>query len=264
MEKTTKTTIIAIANQKAGVGKTTTAVNVAAGLVRLGKKVLCLDWDPQCHLAKYLGHTFDDAPTITDFVFAKASYMELPPDEGLIRHGTDGIDYIPGSLRLSRAETVLAQAMFRERVLRDILERILPQNDYDFLLIDCNPSMGVLLTNALVAADRVLIPVQTEEFSVDGLEDMLDLIQTVKANINPTLEILGLLPTLTTRTAGSRETSAWLREQFPGLVFAAGIGRYADAPRSVKSRKPLTGSKTKIGEQYMAATHELLARLEAQ
>lgn len=253
---------IAIANQKGGVGKTTTAVNLAAGLQASGKRVLCLDFDPQCNLAKYLGHQFDDAPTITDFIFARASYMDPPASDGVIRHSVHGIDYIPSSLRLSRAETVLAQAMFREQVLRDTLEKLVPADEYDFVIIDCNPSMGVLMTNALVAADGVLIPVQTEDFAVDGLEDMMDLIQMVKGNINPRLEVLGLLPTLTTRTAGSRETTAWLQEQFPGLVFQTGIGRYADSPRSVKQRKPLIGGKSKVAEQYMDATVELLHRLE--
>lgn len=253
--------VIAIANQKGGVGKTTTAVNLAAGMRASGRKVLCIDFDPQCNLAKYLGHQFDNAPTITDFIFAKASYMDLPDTAGLIRHSVHGIDYIPSSLRLSKAETVLAQAMFREQILRDVMERIIP-DEYDYCIIDCNPSMGVLMTNALVAADGVLLPVQTEDFAVDGLEDMMDLIQMVKDNINPKLKVLGLLPTLTTHTSGSRETTAWLQEQFQDLVFATGIGRYADAPRSVRQRKPLIGGKSKLAEQYMAATTELLHRLE--
>lgn len=254
-------TIIAIANQKGGVGKTTTTMNLAAGLQAKGKRVLCLDFDPQAHLSKYLGHRYDGVLTISDCIIAKCSYQPLPPHEGLIRHSDCGIDYIPSSLKLSTAEIVIVQAMFRERVLQGILEEIVPEG-YDYLLIDCNPSMGVLLTNALSAADRVLIPVQTEEFSVDGLEDMLSLIQQVKANINPKLEILGFLPTLMTRTKDSREIVAWLHNEFPSQTFDNGIGRYADAPKSVKARKPLIGGKTKLAEQYMAATDELIQRLE--
>lgn len=254
------TKVIAIANQKGGVGKTTTAMNLAAGLVMQGKKVLCLDFDPQANLSKYLGHTYDDAATISDFIIAKASYMPMPSTEGVIRHNQYGIDYIPSSLKLATAEIVIAQAMFREKVLLGILEEIIPDG-YDFLLIDCNPGMGVLLSNALSAADYVLIPVQTEDFSVDGLEDMLSLIQTIRANINPGLEIIGLLPTLMTRRKETKDILQQINTSYPDLVFRNGIGDYAEASRSVRKKAPVVGTETKVGKQYMAATMELLERL---
>lgn len=262
-----KTIIIAITNQKGGVGKTTTTMNLAAGLMEQGKKVLCLDFDPQTHLSKYLGHCYDGLPTISDFISAKCSYQSLPSSGEVIRHSTCGIDYIPSSLRLSTAEILIAQAMFRERVLESILEQILPLG-YDYCLIDCNPSMGVLLTNALVAADKVLIPVQTEEFSVDGLQDMISLIHTVKSNINPKLEIVGILPTLFYRSSDCRQTVDWLKEHYGPFTFKTCIGRYADAVKSVKRRVPLVGQNgwkngcTKLGSQYMDASIELLQRLE--
>lgn len=252
---------IAIANQKGGVGKTTSAVNLAAGLQAEGKKILCLDFDPQRNLSKYLGHRADGLPTIGDLVAAKANYQELPPTDTLIRHSAVGLDYIPSSLNLRTGERDMVQLMNPERVLQEILMIVVPEG-YDYMIVDCNPDMGMLLTNALVAADLVLIPVQTEDFSVDGLADMFNLIQTVKANINPRLEILGLLPTLTTRTKDSRAVLDWLHTEFPTKTFAAQIGRYADAPRSVRQRKPLIGNKSKVAEQYEAAAKELLERLE--
>ena len=259
MEKTTKTTIIAIANQKGGVGKTTTTVNIAAALVTMGKKVLCIDYDPQSNMGKYLGHAPDGNPTITDFILAYATYMPLPPAEGLIRHTSFGIDYIPSSLRLSRAENALAQRMCREQALREILPGIV-QDVYDFILIDCPPSMGILLTNAMTAADRVLIPVQTEEFSIDGLADMMELIAMIKANINPGLEIAGLLPTMTDSSAGCRDILELLHSEYADLVFTGSIGDYKAAPKSVKARKPVIGTKTKLAAQYMTAAVELLER----
>ena len=253
--------IIAIANQKGGVGKTTTTLNLAAGLRQSGKTVLCIDFDPQCNLGKYIGHVYDDAPTITDCLFARATYQDMPED-GLIRHSKHaGIDYIPASLKLAKADLVLAQAMFRENVLAEVLTR-LDLEAYDYVLIDCNPSMGILLTNALIASDGVIIPVQTEDFAVDGLRDMLELIGLIQAQGNPRLQVLGLLPTMMTHTNSTREIVAYLHDVYGDITFDHGIWRSVDATKSTKTQTPLVGSKSKLGAQYLDFAQELLERLE--
>ena len=267
--------IIAIANQKGGVGKTTTTLNLAVGLQQHGKKVLCIDFDPQCHLGKYIGHTYDEKPTIADCLFAKAQYYPEIPVEGIIRHSAIGVDYIPASLKLAKADLVLAQAMFRERVLADVLE-LLPLQDYDYVLIDCNPSMGILLTNVLIAADGVIVPVQAEEFAVDGLADMLDLIrpsledakviQTSEEALeqgNPRLQLLGLLPTMLTRTTTSDGVVALLHREYPDYVYQNGIRRSIDASKSTGTHTPLVGSRSKLGQQYERFAKEFLERMES-
>lgn len=255
--------IISIANQKGGVGKTVTTLNLAAGMAQNGKKVLVIDFDPQCHLGKYIGHSYDGTPTITDCMFAKSTFQDVPTD-GLIHHSKfPGIDYIPASLKLSKADMVLAQAMFRERVLADVLD-LLDLEPYDYILIDCNPSMGVLLTNALMTSQGVIIPVQTEDFAVDGLQDMIELIELLQRQGNPSLKLLGLLPTMMTSTKSSRAIVSALYQQYGNITFAHGIRRSVEATNSTRNQAPMVGTKSKLGEQYLAFTEELLDRLEGE
>lgn len=254
--------IIAIANQKGGVGKTTSAVNLAAAMQQSGKRVLLLDFDPQCNLAKYLGHTPDGKPTITDFLLAKASFAPLPSADGVIRTAPCGLEYIPASIGLAKADCALAQALFRERLLKDILDMLVPDT-YDLVIIDCNPSMGLLLSNVLVAATDILIPVQAEEFALGGLDDMLELIDLIRRGANPQLRVIGLLPTMVAHNGVSKSVLQDLHNQYPDMVMETTISRGVEAARSTQQQMPMVGSKSKLASQYESAATELLKRMEA-
>lgn len=256
--------IIAIANQKGGVGKTTTAVNLAAAWQKMGKKVLCLDFDPQCNLGHYLGHKEDGGPTITDFIFSRAAFTPVPPTDSLIRTAKCGLDYIPSSLRLSKADMVLIQAIAREKVLAEVLRQTIPADKYDYMLIDCNPSMGLLMTNVISASDYVLIPVQTEDFALEGLEDMLDLIRLLKEQVNPKVEVLGLLPTMQSRNSVNARIITDLKDRYGDLTMEHGTGRYVAATKSVAEQRPVVGWKSPLSDQYMDCAQELMGRLERE
>lgn len=255
--------IIAIANQKGGVGKTTSAVNLAAAMQQSGKRVLLLDFDPQCNLAKYLGHAPDGKPTITDFLLAKASFAPLPPTEGFIRTAPCGLDYIPASIGLAKGDCALAQALFRERLLKDILAMLVP-DIYDLVIIDCNPSMGLLLSNVLVAATDVLIPVQAEEFALSALDDMLELIDLIRQGANPQLRVIGLLPTMVCNNGVSKSVLDDLHSHYSEMTMKTTISRGVEAARSTQWKTPMVGSKGKLAAQYVAAAAELLEKLEEQ
>lgn len=257
--------IIAIANQKGGVGKTTTAVNLAAGLKAQGKSVLCLDCDPQCNMSAYLGYRPDGAPTITDFLFCSAQHSPLPPMDGLIRTSPCGIEYIPASLALSKADMIISRAVSCDHVLDRVLDTIFPDDPYDYLIIDSNPSMGILLMLVLVAATHVLIPVQAEEFAMAGLEDMLESIKIVQGDkyLNPDLQLLGLLPTMVCHNNISRDVISSLQSNYADVLLKTQISRSVEAARSTKYQEPLSPA-SKLGLQYHAATLEIIERLEGK
>lgn len=205
---------IAIANQKGGVGKTTTAVSLAVALARQGKKVLLVDADSQADATKYLGVENPDElqntlATAMHSIINDAPYQ--PSD--YIQHHVEGIDFVPSSIDLSSVEVELVNAMGRERILKTFLDDV--RGQYDYALIDCTPSLGMMPINALSAADRVLVPVQAQYFSMRGLLQLFRTIDKVQRRQNPNLKIEGIVLTLVdSRTNLSKDVSAILRESY--------------------------------------------------
>ena len=210
--------IIAIANQKGGVGKTTTTSNLGIGLAGQGKKVLLIDADAQGSLTASLGYTEPDSLEITlaTLLGKVINDEEIAPDEGILRHD-EGIDLVPCNIELSGLEVSLVNVMSRELVLRSYVELL--KDRYDYILIDCMPSLGMITINAFACADSILIPVQAAYLPVKGLEQLIKTIGKVKRQINPKLGLEGILMTMVdSRTNYARDISAMLKEAYGSQV----------------------------------------------
>ena len=185
--------IIAIANQKGGVGKTTTTSNLGIGLAKQGKKVLLIDADAQGSLTASLGYTEPDTleVTLATIMGDLINDEEIEPTEGILHH-EEGIDLMPGNIELSGLEVSLVNVMSRETILRSYIEIV--RESYDYILIDCMPSLGMITINALACADSILIPVQAAYLPVKGLQQLIKTVGKVKRQINPKLKIAGSDP----------------------------------------------------------------------
>ena len=210
----TKPTVIAVVNQKGGTGKTTTCENLGVGLAKAGKKVLLVDTDPQASLTISLGYPRPDdiKPSISDLMEKVMQEEKLKYHEGIIHHD-EGIDFIPANIELSGLEVSLVNAMSRETILKQVLDSF--KKEYDYVLLDCMPSLGMLTINALASADNVLIPVQAQYLSAKGLEQLLQTINKVRRQINPKLKIEGILLTMVDpRTNYAKDISNLIREAY--------------------------------------------------
>ncbi|NBK80642.1 hypothetical protein D5272_19440, partial [bacterium D16-76] len=212
MKKTTK--VIAVCNQKGGVGKTVTTVNLGVGLARQGKRVLLVDVDPQGSLTASLGfHQPDRIEKTLSTVLGEIVQQKPFNPADYILHQDEGVDLLPANIDLAMVEMDLVGVMGRETVLRELLEAV--RGQYDYILLDCCPSLGTLTANALTAADEVIIPMLAHYLSIKGLEQLLATIGLVRRKFNPGLQISGILITMANmRTAYSRDIVALLRESY--------------------------------------------------
>lgn len=232
-----KCKVITITNQKGGVGKTTTTFNLGVALAKQGKRVLVVDVDPQSNLTTYAGW-YDENElkyTLTDLMEQSMNDDEIKTKESILHH-KENVDLIPSNLSLSALENSLTYAMSREYTLRNCLSSI--KEDYDYILLDCQPSLGMLTINALASANSVIIPVQSEYFALRGMADLFKIINKVRRQINPTLKIEGALLTLVdSRTNLPKEIETQLKDNYGSILnlFKTQIPRAVKTAESTSS-----------------------------
>jgi chromosome partitioning protein len=236
-------------SQKGGTGKTTTVRTLSDVLSRLGLDVLCIDLDPQGNLSDYFDVPPDASPTIADVLDGKATALDAVVPGGIV----------PANLSLAEAELVLSGKMGRELTLRRALRE--PKRQYDVILIDCPPTLGLLTVNALVAADQALVTTEAQYFSLQGVEQALELIDLAKDSLHPELEWLGVVLNIADmRTIHSREAHEKLKDRFGQKVFDSVIRQSIRYAESAERAISIIDYRPDLGADYLALTDELLDR----
>ena len=261
-----KATVIVVTNQKGGVGKSTTCENLGIGLAMEGKKVLLVDTDPQGSLTISMGwQQPDELPTTLSTLMQKAmNDQPIQPGEGILHHA-EGVDLIPANIELAGLEVALVNSMNREKMLKQVLESA--KREYDYILLDCMPSLGRLTINALAAADTTLIPVQAQYLSAKGLEQLLQTVGKVRRQINPKLKIEGILLTMTdSRTNYGKQIDTLIRQAYGSKikVFDQTIPRSVRAAETSAAGKSIFqhDPKGKVAEAYQSLAREVLVDAE--
>ena len=239
--------VMCVANQKGGVGKTTTTFNLGVALAKNGKRVLLIDADPQGDLTTYMGwHNADNIPITLSTIMGRTMNDEVINPEEAILHHNEGVDLIPTNLELASMEVSLVNAMSREYTMRNSISDL--KKSYDYILIDCMPSLGMITINALASADKVIIPVQSEFLAAKGMSHLMTTILKVKKQINPRLDVAGILLTLVDERRNlSKEISEELKNSY-GKVFKL---YETQIPRAVKAAE-----SSRMGESILSYDKE--------
>ncbi len=252
-----QTKVIAIINQKGGVGKSTTSINLGAALGEMGKQVLLIDLDPQGNSSSGLGI---DKGAVQNCIY-DVLLNDVPIEQAIIPDVYEGLDVVPATINLAGAEVELVSEMARENRLKDAVGTM--RGRYDFVFIDCPPSLGLLTVNALVAADKLLIPIQCEFYALEGVTKLLDSMNRVKSRLNPSLDIYGVLMTMYDgRTTLSRQVVEEVRNYFGRIVFETMIPRTVKLSEAPSYGQPITqyDPAGKGAQSYVDLAKEVISR----